>query len=73
MDNRPTRFRLRRLAQGQRLRDLEQRTGIPESSLSRIERGEQEPTFRQLEQLGRALGIDPARVRRELQLRGFES
>ena len=69
----PTQYRLRRLAQGLRLRDLEHRTGIPESSLSRIERGEQKPTFRQLERLGRALGIDAVQVRHDLQARGFES
>ena len=69
----PTRFRLRRLSRGWRLRDLETRTGLPESTLSRIERAEQTPTFAQLSRLAAAFDVPPNTVAEELHVQGLPS
>ena len=68
----PSRLRLRRISLGLRLRDVEFSTDIPESSLSRLERGEQEPTHWQLRRLARVLGITSQQVLAELALRGLD-
>lgn len=59
---RPSTLRLERLRRGWRLQDLYRQTGIPASSISRIERGEQEPRADQVARLAAALQIDEEAV-----------
>ena len=73
METRPNQLRLRRLAMGLRLRDVENATGIPESSLSRLERGEQPPHPQQLQHLAEFFGISPEQIRSELQRPALEA
>ena len=65
--NRPSPLRIRRLMRGLRLRDLEYLSAIPESTLSRIERGELPLLGGWLTALARVYATDPVRLREEME------
>ncbi len=67
----PTRLRLRRISLGLRLRDVKSASGLAENTISRLERGEQQPTRWQLERLARVFGISAEQVEGELQSSGL--
>jgi len=56
-------LRLARDVSGLTQAQLSERSGIVQSTLSRIERGEMEPTDRYLRQIAQALGLEPEALR----------
>ena len=42
--------------------DLSQRAGVAESTICRLERGHQKPTFRTIRKLAAALEVDPSEI-----------
>jgi transcriptional regulator with XRE-family HTH domain len=70
----PSPLRVHRLLRGLRLRDLEQLTGIPDTTLSRLERGELSLTGRWLTILANNYAIPASTLTREMeQFLGIES
>jgi len=63
---RPAPLRARRLLLGLRLRDVEKATGIPETTLSRLERGETPIVGRWLATLSRFYAVEPSALRDEM-------
>lgn len=68
---RPSPLRVRRLLHGLRLRDLGDKTGISEATLSRLERGEVPLLGRWLEALARYYATPPTVIRAEMEQCGF--
>lgn len=60
---RPSRLRLERLSRGLRLLDVAQELGLSEGLLSRLERGDREPTPEQLQKLARLYGARSEELR----------
>lgn len=67
MQDRPSPLRVRRLLCGLRLRDLESLTGIPETTLSRLERGWLPLEGARLDALAGAYATPPERLAAEMQ------
>ena len=42
--------------------DLSKKTGIAESTISRLESGRQKPTFQTIRKLAEALGVEPREI-----------
>jgi len=66
----PTSIRARRLLLGLRLRDVSDATGLTETHLSRLERGEESAslTDRELARLASIYGTSPDELREELRV-----
>jgi len=63
----PSPLRARRLLRGLRLRDVERGTGIPDTTVSRLERGELPLVGRWLAQLAQFYATPPQALRREME------